>query len=192
MVGLIPYLRHAKSLLCLHMGNNPGISDTVEQFYRERLKIECETMFKIHVQPEYLGELTKEEEDQLSPRALKVRRHKVKHYRQWKTEEINGYTNTRRVKPLLDKQDANLCTDTKDLTITRILGHKATMPGQGRWKLQTIKEPDTCWVCDNWIYTLYFWNEKIGEYNDNNYIGIDADTKVTMVDTIRQFNKDTY
>ena len=73
MVGLIPYLRHAKSLLCLHMGNNPGISDTVEQFYRERLKIERETMFKIHVQPEYLGELTKEEEAQLSPRALTVR-----------------------------------------------------------------------------------------------------------------------
>lgn len=66
------------------------------------------------------------------------------------------------------------------------------MPGQGRWKLQTIKEPDACWVCDNWIYTLYFWNKKIGEYNDNNFIGIDADTKASLVDTIRQYNKNTY
>ena len=55
-----------------------------------------------------------------------------------------------------------------------------------------MKEHNTCWVCDNWIYTLYFWNENIGKYNDNNYIGIDADTKATMVTTLRQFNKDTY
>ena len=52
------------------MGNNPGISDTVEQFFRERLKIIPRTMFKIQVQPEYLGLLTKEEEAKLSPRAL--------------------------------------------------------------------------------------------------------------------------
>ena len=59
------------------------------------------------------------------------------------------------------------------------------MPGLGRWKLSTVKEPDTCWACDNWIYTLYFWNEKIGKYDDNNFISIDADAKVSMVNTIR-------
>ncbi len=66
------------------------------------------------------------------------------------------------MKPLLNKHDVNFLTDTKDLSVTRILNHKSTMPGQARWKLNVVKEPETCWVCDNWIYTLYFWNERIG------------------------------
>ena len=55
MVGLVSKLRHAKSLLCLHMASNPGITEEVEQFYRERLKILPETMFKISLEPEFLG-----------------------------------------------------------------------------------------------------------------------------------------
>ena len=58
--------------------------------------------------------------------------------------------------------------------------------------MHTVQEPDHCWVCDNWIYTLYFWSEKVGQYNDRNYIGIDNDTKVKLVETIRFNNKLTY
>ena len=36
---LVPYVRHAKSLLCLHLAQNPGVSDTVKQFYQDRLSI---------------------------------------------------------------------------------------------------------------------------------------------------------
>ena len=39
LVGLVQSLRHAKSLLCLHLASNPGISKKVENFYRERLSI---------------------------------------------------------------------------------------------------------------------------------------------------------
>ena len=47
-------------------------------------------------------------------------------------------------------------------------------------------------MCDNWIYTLYFWNEKIGQYNDRNYIGIDDEVKDQMVSTVINFNKYSY
>ena len=58
--------------------------------------------------------------------------------------------------------------------------------------MQTVNEEDMCWACDNWVYTLYFWNEKVGQYNDRNYIGVDMQTKKQMVNTIRQHNKQTY
>ena len=38
-MGLTQALRHSKGLLCLHLGANPGLTDTVEAFYRERLHI---------------------------------------------------------------------------------------------------------------------------------------------------------
>ena len=47
------------------------------------------------------------------------------------------------------------------------------MPGSARWQIHTVKEANNCWVCDKWQYTLYFWNQKIGNYNDNNTIGIE-------------------
>ena len=105
---------------------------------------------------------------------------------------MSKYLHTRRLRPLLNKQDAALNTDSKDLTITRILEKKEEMLGSGRWRLQTVQEQDSCWLCDNWIYTLYFWNEKIGQYNERNYIGIDKDVKATLVDSVRKYNKYDY
>ena len=39
LVGLVQSLRHAKSLLCLHLAANPGLSKKVENFYKQRLSI---------------------------------------------------------------------------------------------------------------------------------------------------------
>ena len=33
IAGLVPSLRHAKSLLCLHMASNPGINDEIINYY---------------------------------------------------------------------------------------------------------------------------------------------------------------
>ena len=116
------------------MGSNPGISDGVEDYYRERLKVLPEVMLKIKVTPEYLGPLTKEEEAELSPKSLGVRNHKVRHYREWQIEEITNYLNTRRLKPLMARQEVENM-DSKDLTITRILERKELMTGSARWRL---------------------------------------------------------
>ena len=40
LVGFVPGLRHAKSLLCFHLAQNPGINTRVKDYYRDRLKIE--------------------------------------------------------------------------------------------------------------------------------------------------------
>lgn len=36
---LVPYLRHAKSLLCFHLAQNPGINKVVKNYYKQRLSI---------------------------------------------------------------------------------------------------------------------------------------------------------
>jgi len=142
-------------------------------FYQENLKTSSTVPFKIKLESEELGDITPEEKERLSPRSLAVRIHKAKHFRNWKNQELDRYRNTRRLKPLINKQDATLKTDNKELSICRILNNEAWIPDSGRWKLHTVQGQDSCWVCENWIFTLYFWNEKIGQYNDRNYIGVD-------------------
>jgi len=83
-------------------------------------------------------------------------------------------------------------TDSKDLSLTRILESKDQMPGYQQWRLKTVNEQEQCWQCDNWIYTLYFWNENIGSYNERNYISIDSDVKTQMVETVRSYNTEVY
>ena len=39
LYGLVPALRHAKSLLCIHLAQNPGINKDVKAFWHERLSI---------------------------------------------------------------------------------------------------------------------------------------------------------
>ena len=93
---------------------------------------------------------------------------------------------------MLHKVSMNLHTDSEDFTIHRILGHKSRMKGAGQWKMETLQQEDSCWVCDRWMYCLYFWNQDIGCFNDVNRIGIDKPTKVHVVDQVRLHNPDTY
>lgn len=147
---------------------------------------------QVKVEPENLGEIPLEKLANFSPKAIAMRYHKNKHKRDWMMEEVSKYTNTRRLKALYANSEVDLNTDGKDLTLTRYLGYKERMPGMGRWKIQTLAMKDSCWNCDNWIYTLYFWNEKIGRNNDRNYIGIERDKKEELVETIQELNKETY
>ena len=39
LAGFVPALRHAKSLLCFHLAQNPGANSQVKEYYRERLRI---------------------------------------------------------------------------------------------------------------------------------------------------------
>jgi len=54
MMGLMPAIKHARSLLCLHMASNPGISETVKAFYREKLKVIPKEPLKIKIVSEQL------------------------------------------------------------------------------------------------------------------------------------------
>jgi hypothetical protein len=39
---------------------------------------------------------------------------------------------------------------------------------------------------------LYFWNARIGQYDEDNFISIDPDAKVSLVNTVRHYNMQTY
>ena len=52
------------------------------------------------------------------------------------------------------------------------------------------KEP--CWHCDNWMYSLIFWNEEIGKYNKVNSLGIDRKSKKNAIKTLKELNGSTY
>lgn len=121
LMGLMPAIKHARSLLCLHMASNPGISTFVIDFYRESLKAQSTEPLKIKIESEQLEEISPEEEEKMSPRSQALRNHKVKHFRSWKNQELDKYRNTCRIKPLVNKQDTTFKTDVQDLSITRIL-----------------------------------------------------------------------
>ena len=96
------------------------------------------------------------------------------------------------MKPLLSKQEIEVQSEGRELTITRVLGHKSDIPGSGRWAMSSTKEADGCWACDNWRYSLIFWNKDIGEFGEVNSISIDKEVKDRSVKAIRSHNQDTY
>ena len=60
-MGLMPAIRHARSLLCLHMASNPGISEAVKAFYHEKLKVIPKQSLKIKIESEQLEFISAEE-----------------------------------------------------------------------------------------------------------------------------------
>ena len=101
IAGLVPWLRHAKSLLCLHMASNPGISGKVKDFYCDRLAVKIDNKMHMDIPAENLGPLTNEETQKLSTFDIKLRAYKKKHQKMWKAEEVEKYLINKTIKPLL-------------------------------------------------------------------------------------------
>ena len=51
------------------------------------------------------------------------------------------------------------------LIFERKLGHKFDIPGSGQWRMHNL-DHESCWMCDNGIYTLVFWNKAFGWKDD--------------------------
>ena len=70
MAGIVPALRHAKSLLCLHMTSNPGINEQIVNYYIKRLRptLQEETdEYKVPMVSENLDYLTKAQKASMTP-----------------------------------------------------------------------------------------------------------------------------
>jgi len=110
-------------MICLHLASNPGITEAAKNFYRKRLSIlPPEIELRLNIDPEVIGPLTEEEEALLSPAEKEVLQHKLKHYRVWKSEEVQRYQNNRRLRPLYQNDLKGMNIDTNDISITRLLG----------------------------------------------------------------------
>ena len=57
--------------------------------------------------------------------------HKMSMHDEWKVEDVCKYVHSKRLKPLLTRNDVNLRSEGRDITLTRYLGHKFDMPGSG-------------------------------------------------------------
>ena len=77
--------------------------------------------------------MTFQQLNELSPRSLDLRKHKMMNKRDWKLEEVKLYLENRQNKLFLSKQDVHFNTDGKDLSIKRVIGEKERMVGLGRW-----------------------------------------------------------
>lgn len=76
-------------------------------------------------------------------------------------------------------------TDARDMSISRILGHKQDIPGSGQWRMTTEMQK-TCWVCNHSQYVALFWNEDIGKANDRSSLGIREDEKRRVIKLIKR------
>ena len=63
----------------------------------------------------------------------------------------------KRIHSLVNEFPINIGQSDSRMIFTRVLGHKADMPGSGQWKLIKDKT-DECWVCDQEAYGLVFWD----------------------------------
>jgi len=52
----------------------------------------------------------------------------------------------------------------KKFILTRFVGHKSTMEHGHRWRLYLESNKNaTCWICEKWNYTMFFWTRPFGE-----------------------------
>ena len=174
------------------MASNPGINRKVKDFYCDRLAIKYDPKMKMDIPAENLNVISNDEMSRLSTFEIKLRNYKKKQSKMWKAEEVEKYLINKTIKPILSKISVRMNTDSNDMAIHRVLGHKERMPGHGQWIMEETVTEDSCWVCDRWTYSLYFWNQEIGMFNDTNRIGVDKATKKKIVDSIRIHNPGTY
>lgn len=103
LVGIVQGLRHAKGLLCLHLTSNPGLSDSIEEFYRKRLKVvPYEDSLNIEIENENLEKMLPLL-DNMSEIEQKMLRRKAKLDREWRVDQVCNYLINNRLKPLMNR-----------------------------------------------------------------------------------------
>ena len=104
LAGITQGLRHAKSLLCIHLTSNPGLSDKIEALYRERLSvIPYEEKVNIAIEVENISAITQKEFMSMGQFDQKQLKKKAKMDQEWKVDEVCSYLNNKRLKPLLTR-----------------------------------------------------------------------------------------
>ena len=148
------------------MAQNPGICETVYNYYQDDLKVLPEVNFRL-----------KFAQDAHSDHPPIFRdSNNLKKFSDEKANELSTLANLRQLKSLKTRHEDTVNMDYKDLTIMRYLDSNDQMSISGHWILQKVQEKNSCWLCDNWIFSLFFWSKKIGHINDR-AVSYDIDTK---------------
>ena len=157
-------LKKSPSLCSLHLTDNPGLE-------KEGLEAELHTMLRCK---------PKETKNRINLSQLEIAAYKQPPTMRLRTQlttqkrkdqfERNIARESIKVKQIMQqKRIESRVTqfprndDAANFIFTRHIGLKESMPGSGQWKMVTDND-DACWHCDQWTYTLVFWNkEAIGE-----------------------------
>lgn len=134
--------------------------------------------------------MTQIEKFNMSKNEIKIRDYKVANYQKWLLEEAAKIQTQRQRQKIVTKQEINMMSAHKgDLTISRFLGHKSSIPGSAQWRFNKNLDTSSCWNCGNWIFALVLWNEEIGILNANNNINIESEEKKRVIDHIREHDQ---
>ena len=119
----------------MHIGANPGLNERMEQFYASRLNVappHLKLPFQIKTQ-----DLAAVKAESMTEEELEAHQKRVLQATNLKQDEVCKYIKNKRLKPLLCRQDVSLRSQGRDLTLTRILGHRSDVPGSGQWRMLT-------------------------------------------------------
>ena len=109
LVGFVPAMRHAKSLLCFHLAQNPGVNPRVKKYWRERLRIapkETPLVININRERDDLSQpLPKIKRMFMTQNEVLIREYKVANYRSWRLEEASKISANRQKKKIINKQE---------------------------------------------------------------------------------------
>lgn len=160
MKFILPNIKMSPSLIAVHLSGNPGVNEKLLKFVTKDLNI---AKSKPRVHPPAF-EVIRTETDQRLALSTK-NRETLMTRRIQKDKSIIMSTDLNFEPNTLETHVGAASLSTSWLTMQRFLGHDKEFPGRrlSDWQLNTEPgEHQGCWVCDRQIYSLMFWNEKIG------------------------------
>lgn len=76
------------------------------------------------------------------------------------------------------------------MVIQRILSHKHDLPGHHKWSFMA-DEHTSCWMCDQWAYTIVFWSRPFAKTYYEPELGVQEKKMRTQLSTaMRGFKGD--
>ena len=135
-------LRRSTSCVSFHASGNPGMTPEFKELIWRRLR--CKDPHQKYHKIDY-------DRDQKCVMASSGGRgRKIK-----ENLEVRAHAQRK-----LDDVSMGIEINENKLVFTRQLGHKIDIPMAGQWKM--VDDTEKCWICENHVYTLFFWSRKTG------------------------------
>ena len=143
-------LRRARSLLCLHLSGNPGLTQENFEYLGDRIRCRTREDIERFTRVSYV---VKE-----AVKVAGISSNIISGVR----EKVNRDTEFK----MLHKSDPIETSANDQLIFQRMLGHKEEQPGSGQW-YESSKEAvackphykNECWICQGHVYSFLFWSK---------------------------------
>ena len=159
IIHLCNRLRKSRSICSVHFTDNPGLEEaTLERTIIEMMRCKPQKEPKVKI------DVNKQIDFALDSNMLQRLQIQLEDEKTTGGDDDLIAANTIRFRQIMQQKRIEQkaaefpCDITeKKMILTRIIGMKEQMPGSGQWQLLTDRQ-DECWHCDQWIYSLVFWD----------------------------------